>query len=126
MAFDDDDEFDFPTWLREFGHGNTAKVLGKRLAELVLAAEATGKKGKLTLTLDIASQGGIAEVRAHVKATKPEPGLLGGAYYVTPEGKLVSEDPRQLKLPGKIVDAPERPLKTIPFVDHSKPEKKGD
>lgn len=126
MDADEEDDFDFPTWLREFGHGRTAKVLGRRLAEIVLAAEVTGKKGKIVLTIDVASQGGIAEVRASIKATKPEPALLGGAYYVTADGRLVTEDPRQMSLPGKIIDAPARPLKTIPFVDNTKPDKKGD
>lgn len=99
-------EFDFAEWLKEFGHGAVNKQLGEKLREVIIACASTGKKGGVTLKIAAASLGGIAELRASVTVTKPEPALPGGSYYTTEKGVLVSDDPRQLKLPARVLDQP--------------------
>lgn len=108
------DEFDFAEFIREFGHGATNKQAGVKLREVVMACALTGKKGSLTISIAIGAGGGLAELRASVKTTKPEPPLPGGSYFTTDAGALANEDPRQLTLPKKVLDA--APIRTINIV----------
>jgi len=104
-------EFDFAAFLADFGHGATNKLASAKLREIVQACAATGKKGALTIKIVCGSVGGLAELRAAITITKPEPALPGGAYYVTETGGLVTEDPKQLKLPARVLDI--APVKNI-------------
>lgn len=101
MAKDNEDAaLDLADLIRDLGHGATNRQGSAKLAELLNACRTTGKKGSMDMKLAIsAGQDGIAEIRASIKSTKPEAVLPGSAYYVTAEGGLVTEDPRQLKLP---------------------------
>lgn len=109
----DETEFDFADFLKEFGHGATNRVASQRLREVVQACATTGRKGAITIKLDIGAAGGVAELRAKISVTKPEPALPGGVYFATDAGSLVEEDPRQLKLPvAKVIDI--APIKNIP------------
>ncbi len=107
-----DDDFDFALWLQEFGHGATNKQLGNVTREVLQACRDNGGKGTITLTLKVGAADGLAELHASVKVSKPMPALPGGSYFVTSEGALVTEDPRQAKLP--IAHLPPRIIK-----DHS-------
>lgn len=109
---DDTDEHDFADLIKEFAHGSTNKMATQRLREIVQACRETGKKGAIKITLGINVAAGIVEIKASISTTKPEPALPGACYYATNEGGLVDEDPRQLKLPAKVIDAPAQ-LKTI-------------
>lgn len=94
--------FSFASWLEEFAHGTTHKIASERMQEIVKACEETGRKGSLTIKIDI---GVVAEVRANVTVKKPERPMPGATYYATTEGELVSEDPRQLSLPApRVID----------------------
>lgn len=104
-------EFNFSAWLEELGHGATNARAGKLLREIVGACETTGKTGKLVLTLTVGAVGGLAEVRPTLKITKPDPALPGGSYFATEHGDLVTEDPRQGKLPLKAI--PLAPLRKL-------------
>ncbi len=112
MARNDDDEnpeFDLADLIRDIGHGATNRKGSTLLADLLKACQMTGKKGRLVLDFAIsAGQDGIAEIRASLKTSKPEPPLPGGNYYVTKDGALVTEDPRQtaLPLPKVVPNAP--------------------
>jgi hypothetical protein len=109
---DDIEEKDFADLIKEFAHGSTNKMAAQRIREIVQACRETGKKGAIKLTIGISVQTGIVEVKAAISTTKPEHALPGACYYATDEGGLVDEDPRQLKLNTKIIDAPAQ-LKTI-------------
>ncbi len=111
MAAPPKEDFNFALWLEELGHGATNTRAGKLLREIVGACEATGKTGKLVLTLTVGAVGGLAEVRPTLKITKPDPALPGGSYFATEEGDLVTEDPRQGKLPLKAI--PLAPLRKL-------------
>lgn len=112
MSQDEAEEFDFADVIREFAHGSTNKVATERLREVVAACRETGSKGSITLKLSIDVKQGIAEIKAGLSVKKPEPALPGQCFYATDAGDLVDEDPRQLKLPTKIIDAPAT-LKTV-------------
>lgn len=104
--------FDFAEFLAEFGKGATNRVASQRLQEIVKACAETGRKGKIVITLEVGAAGGVAELRAKISVTKPEPQLPGGVYFATDNGGLVEEDPRQLKLPvAKVIDI--APVKNI-------------
>lgn len=105
------DVFDFADFIKEFGHGAPNKQAGQRLQEIVQACTLTGRKGKLTMAIEVGAVGGIAELRCKISVTKPEPALPGGTYFATETGALVEEDPRQLKLPSKVLDV--APVRTI-------------
>lgn len=97
---EDSPELDLADLIRDLGHGSTNKLGSSKLSELLNACRLHGKKGRIKIDIAIAAGAdGIAEIRASISTTKPEPTLPGGAYYVTHEGGLVTEDPRQLKLP---------------------------
>jgi len=91
---------DLADLIRDIGHGATNRLGSGKLAELLQACQATGKKGGLTIQIAVAAGAdGIAEVAVAIKTSKPEAKLPGGSYYVNAEGKLVTEDPRQATLP---------------------------
>ena len=105
---------EFADLIREFAHGTTNEIATKRLREVVAACVAVGGKGSITIKLSINAKQGIASVGASISVKKPEPELPGSSYYTTEDGELRDEDPRQLKLPSKVIDAPSK-LKTVNF-----------
>lgn len=112
----DTEEFSFADFIAEFGKGATNRVASERMREVIKACSETGRKGAITIKLEMGSVGGIAEVRAKISVTKPEPALPGGVYFTKDDGSLVEEDPRQLKLPvAKVIDiAPVRNINSNP------------
>jgi hypothetical protein len=114
MAKPDDEDFDFSKFLEEFGHGATNKQASDRLRKLVKACQETGRKGNLVLRIEVAAgagPGALAELRASIKTTEPQPNLPGDTYYVTEDGALVTDDPRQQALPLKAI--PINPITSI-------------
>lgn len=88
---------------------------GTQFGDLIKAVVSTGKAGSLTLKVDVKpSTAGALAVKATV-ATKVPKGLPPEALlWPTPDGNLLSEDPRQTKLELKTVAAePARELKTV-------------
>lgn len=86
MADDENPELDLADVIRDLAHGASNKQGSAKLAELIRACATTGKKGVLTLKLGIAVD----------PATKIAQ-IVG--QFTTSEGGIVTEDPRQLKLP---------------------------
>jgi hypothetical protein len=77
------------------------------LAELVLAVDATGKPGKLTLELTLRkSTRNTMAATGQVKVSKPKEPAIETLLFPTPEGNLLTEDPRQAKLPLKPIAIP--------------------
>lgn len=97
---------DFADVIRDLGHGATNTQASKLLADLVNACEATGGKGKLTLTISVSANAGLAEIAATAKATVPQPKLPGGTYFKTKTGGLVTEDPRQTTFGARVLSMP--------------------
>lgn len=90
-------------------------VAGGKFAELILAVTSNNKAGKLTLKIDVKpSTAGTLAIKSEVILAKPKGMPLESLLWPTPEGNLLSEDPRQTKLDLKPVAAePARELKTV-------------
>lgn len=115
MPQDKTEEIDFAEFLREFAHGSTNRTATERLREVVAACQSTNSKGSITIKFSIDAKQGLAEVRAGISVKKPEPALPGGHYYTNEAGELLDEDPRQMKLNPKVIDAPAKP-RIVPAV----------
>lgn len=90
-------------------------LAGLKFSELISSVTDNNKAGKLVLTIDIKpSTAGTLAVRAEVKMTKPKGMPAESLLWPTPEGNLIAEDPRQMKLPMRpVIAEPARELKAI-------------
>ena len=103
---------DFAAFLAAFSHGAVNEAATEKLRELVEACVENGDKGSLTIKITVDAQGKLAELDASLKLSKPEPRLPGEVFFTAEGGELSREDPRQMRIPSKILDAPAS-LKTI-------------
>lgn len=94
--------------------GLLAEDANDRLQDLVKAVDSTGKGGTLTITLSVrkATAGALA-VKGKVTAKMPAEPDLEALLFPTPEGNLLTEDPRQQKLDIRPITAPVREIRTI-------------
>lgn len=90
-------------------------VAGAKLSELIASVVATNKAGSLTLKIDLKpSTAGALAVKASVAIKKPKGLPPESLLWPTPENNLVADDPRQVKLDLKAVNAePARELKQV-------------
>ncbi|MGK8889942.1 MULTISPECIES: hypothetical protein [Burkholderia] len=104
--------------LRHIGGGTLMDQASDKLAELVNAVDATGKGGTLTLVIGVkkATRGGAMLIVGKVAVKKPAEEPMEAMLFATPEGNLITDDPRQQKLDLKQVpgasDAAPSTLKT--------------
>jgi hypothetical protein len=80
--------------------GEMLRELEVMLRELVEAVQTTGKKGRIQITLDLATErGGVMLVDDHIKLTKPEPTKdRSTVFFPTKDFSLSRRDPRQPSL----------------------------
>lgn len=99
--------------LRHLMGGTFLDEAGEKLAELVAAVDSTGKGGKITMTIAVKKSTKAAmAVTADIKLSKPMEAPDATLMFATPEGNLLTEDPRQSKLELKQVPvAAPAPLK---------------
>lgn len=102
--------------LRHLRGGEFLDEASESLAELVERVTSTGKPGKLTIEISLkkASMGAgalIVSDKITVKSPKEQP--METIMYPTPENNLVTEDPRQQKLPLRTVAESQAPAKVI-------------
>jgi hypothetical protein len=98
-------------------HGDLIPILdqaGDEFSALVNAVVATGKAGSISMKIDIKpSTAGALAVKGSI-TTKTPKGLPPEALlWPTPEGNLLSEDPRQLKIELRPIANQEYELKAI-------------
>lgn len=100
--------------LRDLRGGACVDEATDRLAELVQRVTDTGKPGSITITLTakVASRASGAliitdKVALKLPAGAPSESIL----FATPEGSLLTEDPRQQKLDLKAVPEPTKELR---------------
>lgn len=88
----------------------------EQLAELVKRVDQTGKAGTLTLKVMIrkASSTSMA-VRGDLSVKMPPEQPFEALLFPTPEGNLLTEDPRQSKLP--LVQVHDTPMPLAPAVN---------
>lgn len=89
----------FSDWLATYGTGSLDDKLTAAMAEVAQQVLLLDKTGRVTLTLNVAPQGGGVIVTADVKAVAPEAKKTGQFFYVTPDGALSRRDPSQPQLP---------------------------
>lgn len=90
-------------------------VAGTKFSELIKAVTDNNKAGTLTLKIAIKpSTAGTLAVKAECNIVKPKGMPAESLLWPTPEGNLMAEDPRQMKLEMKAVaPEPARELKTV-------------
>lgn len=87
---------------------------GDKLAEIVKAVDQTGKPGKLTLTIGVRkAMSSALAIRGKIAVSLPPENPLEALMFPTPEGNLLTEDPRQAKLPLVPVAADPLPIAKI-------------
>ncbi|KIP13414.1 hypothetical protein KY49_686 [Burkholderia sp. MSHR3999] len=104
--------------LRQIAGGHLLDTASDQLADLVRVVDSNGGSGKLTIELTVkkATRGGAMLVTGKSTLKKPADEPLEAMLFATPEGNLITDDPRQQKLDLKRVesasDAPPAVLKT--------------
>ena len=79
-------------------------LASEKLAELVNAITNTGKAGSLTMKIELKpSTAGALAVRGDVKIKKPQRMPREALLWATPDGNLMADDPRQIKMELKTV-----------------------
>lgn len=89
----------FSKWLAEHRGGDLDDELGDAIAQVTGAVLATGKKGSVTLKINITSKGRSLMVVDDVTTSIPEADREAAIYFAAPEGHLVRDDPKQQKMP---------------------------
>ena len=92
--------------LLEMQRGQTAALANRKFGELLDAVKETRKKGKLVITLDVTPSEFDTEtnevsrvtIDPEIKLTRPEKDLGRGIYFLTKEGDLSRQDPRQQEM----------------------------
>lgn len=103
--------------LRSLGHGVFIDEASDALNQLVNAVESTGRAGKLTLVLSLkkATRNGLAlVVQDEIKLQLPKQPARETMLFATPEGNLLTEDPRQQSLELRSVTETPPELKVVP------------
>lgn len=86
---------------------------GQKFSNLVKAVVDTNKLGTITLKITVKpSTAGALAIKPEVRTTMPKGLPAEALLWPTPDGNLVSEDPRQTKLELRPVNQPVRELKT--------------
>jgi hypothetical protein len=104
----------FADWLREQSAGRTHDELSQALHDLVSAVQLTGKKGTLTLTVELKpiAPGDVGTLVAtdRVVLKAPANERARSVFFVDRHGRLTRNDPNQLEFePLREVPAPEQP-----------------
>lgn len=88
---------------------------GAKFTELINAVVSRQKPGTLTLKIQIKpSTAGAMAIKADIATKKPQGIAAESLLWATPEGNLISEDPRQIKLDLKpVTPEPKRELKAV-------------
>ncbi len=85
-----------------------------KLSELINAVTSTGKAGSLTLKIDLKpSTAGALAVRGDVKIKKPARMPREALLWATPDGNLLAEDPKQMKMELKPVQEVKTELRQV-------------
>lgn len=103
--------------LRSLRGGVLIDEASEALSELVNAVMDSGKPGKLTLELTLTKasrNSGALVIRDKVTVKRPAEDAFETILYATPEGSLVTQDPRQAQFElRQVEEAPARPPKVI-------------
>lgn len=99
----------FSQTLAQISHGDAAEQASELLADLVKAVGEHEREGTLTLVLTVKPRGkdsGQVEVTAKTTTKRPVRDIAPSMFFVTEDGGLVRDNPRQKKFP--FAEAPVR------------------
>lgn len=95
----------FSEFLTDHARGQVDDEATATLVDLIAAVTATGKKGQMSVVIDVKPSGSrMVQVQASVAAKKPEPDAEVGVFYVDSDGHLRRDDPYQERLPIAEID----------------------
>ncbi|MBL8469671.1 hypothetical protein [Methyloversatilis discipulorum] len=96
--------------LRALRNGHFIDEASEDLARIVNAVSETGKSGKLTIEITVKKAGQGRNSALSVQATSavklPKQPIDDTLMFPTPDGNLLTEDPRQQKLDLKVASVP--------------------
>jgi hypothetical protein len=94
--------------MRHMRSGQFIDDASTKLAEIVNAVDITGKPGKLTIEITVKKVGraGALELVDKVSAKVPHEAPITTLMFPTPEGNLMTSDPRQQALELQVVPIP--------------------
>lgn len=96
--------------LRDLGQGALVDEAGVMLQALVREVQGAGKKGVMTLRIEVAPmKGDSGAVMVHAKTDVRPPATepIGAVFFADDDGVLTKDDPRQMKLPLRDVTGPD-------------------
>ena len=94
----------FSVFLHKVGDGDCHRELSQELHELAKTLlvqsqnQARAVRGSLTLTLNIAGEGGLLDVTYAISRKDPKPRRPRSTFWTAKDGNVVDENPKQLKL----------------------------
>ena len=89
----------FSETIAEMSEGDIDRDISDQLRQVVQACEATGKKGKVVITVDVVPGQKLVGVAVTTKTTIPRPALQSSHFFTDERGGLHTENPRQQKMP---------------------------
>lgn len=90
-------------------HGEMQNDLSAALREITQSAQLRGKPAKMTVTITVkpaAQIKGAVLIEDDIKVTLPKPERENSIFYATEDGTLLREDPKQMKLQLRVIEAP--------------------
>lgn len=92
----------FSDVLIELNAGRTHDEMSEKLHELIRAVLDTGRKGTLTMTIQVSQMknaGGRLLISDRIAVKKPQPDRVDSIFFTDRDGNLSRTDPTQLTLP---------------------------
>jgi hypothetical protein len=103
---------DFVTILAQLDDGNVAAHLTEQLRRLTIGVLDTGKKGSLTLRINVDAEGRMLVLKSKIDAKVPQADTDASMFFADKEGFLRKDDPQQVPLRG-VPTKPPTPLRSI-------------
>lgn len=111
----------YSEFLSEHARGQVDDEATAVLVDLISAVTATGKKGTMSVTVEVKPSGTrMVQVKAEVTSKIPQPDAEIGVFFIDKDGRLQKDDPFQERLPIEEFQAPRFTTVTIP-ADFSPP-----
>lgn len=93
----------FADFIREQAGGRTHEELTKALADVAFAVRETGKRGSITLRIDITPMKGVhgaVQIADVIGVKEPQKERPAPVFFVTESGRVQKDDPQQPTFEG--------------------------
>ena len=101
--------------MHHIGNGFFISSASDKFNELVRKVDESGKSGKIDLTINVKKimSSGVMEITGKIKTTMPAEQPMQAVLFVTEDGVLTPDNPKQHKLDLKVIEDQKQPLKTL-------------